>query len=146
MVWRIREMNEPMNMFVGSREESINALETFGEGACRYYGRRWPHHCDCKYGLGRGAKKAGETSGCPELMSIHAILSAMTDAEWLELSKRGQNTIVCKTCYGDDCEEHIDAASPRLDPKAWKQSRYLRSLAEALRDDGKPREDDADDF
>jgi hypothetical protein len=82
-------MTKPMRIFIGSRVESIRAIEKAGEISCRYSGAAWPHFCDCKYGGPRerlGKLGNSEQTGCPELMSAHAILSAMTDAEWVALA------------------------------------------------------------
>lgn len=86
-------------MFVGSRERAVAVVEQSVSEVCVYSRPgNVSRTCDCKYGvpIGPGTKplrepRGGEKTGCPELRSALAVLRAMTDAEWNELSARGGN-------------------------------------------------------
>jgi len=62
-------------------QRSVCCYDSYDEGNIKTHGAHIPSFCDCKYGFaGRGF--ASEQTGCPELRLVHAILSAMTDAEY----------------------------------------------------------------
>ena len=74
-------MNAPF--FHGTRQKVINTVVKLGENVCCYGGGTWPEtrFCDCKYG-GPTGQGYSETTGCPELRTIHWILTHMSDDEF----------------------------------------------------------------
>ncbi len=73
-------------MFMCSREEALAALEVLGAYHCGYSHKEWATFCDCKFG---GPTLTGdEQTGCPELRSIQAVISKMSDDEWFEGQQR----------------------------------------------------------
>ena len=75
-------------MFLGKRKEVLKVLKIMGNKLCVYAGTPWPRYCDCKYG-GPSERPGDEDNGCPELASIYAVVSLMTDLEWADIAKRG---------------------------------------------------------
>lgn len=77
-------------MFVGSRAEVLAAIETMGIACCSYSHDTWSPRCDCKFGVtpGKWPTVHERGNGCPELRSLHAMLSALTDVEWGLLAER----------------------------------------------------------
>lgn len=80
-------------MFLGSREEALRVLRIMGYRVCVYMGEGWPHFCDCKYG-GPSDRPGTEQTGCPELASLYAVVSAMTDAQWREMGMLAGGVLV----------------------------------------------------
>ena len=80
-------------MFLGTRQESLRVLQLVGESVCVYAGGDWPHFCDCKYG-GPDDSPGSEQSGCPELVSLHTIISIMTDKEWRNIGLKQGSLLV----------------------------------------------------
>ena len=76
-------------MFLGKRQKVLRVLRIMGERICVYAGTPWPRYCDCKYGGPNEERPHDEDSGCPELASIYAVVSLMTDFEWADIAKRG---------------------------------------------------------
>ena len=80
-------------MFFVSRSETRKVIAGLQLMACAYRiianpKDKNPVRCDCKYG-GTNLMKGTETgNGCPELRSVDAVLSVMTDREWKMLVKR----------------------------------------------------------
>lgn len=60
-----------------TREEALRAVDLARKACCGYIGEK----CDCKYGAAGGS----EQTGCPELRELGAVLSRVTDAQWLAL-------------------------------------------------------------
>lgn len=81
-------------MFFQKREETRKVIANLQTMACAYSivstaaGLAPVTTCDCKYG-GTNLMQGTEVgNGCPELRSVDAILSVMTDREWAMLVKR----------------------------------------------------------
>lgn len=81
-------------MFMQDRQRMIESVIIMGAHQCGYFWHegRDPHEwikslCDCKYGASNFTKRdrLGEGTGCPELRSVHKILTTLTDEEWDEL-------------------------------------------------------------
>jgi hypothetical protein len=82
-------------MFFRDREEVAKTLEELRFDLCCYMSRNF---CDCKYGYQQmgdkfhpGYVNHGEQTGCPELRSMVALLSFMTDEEYNTILTRGMN-------------------------------------------------------
>ena len=80
-------------MFLGNKEQALDVLRAMGERLCVYAGAPWPRYCDCKYGGPNPDCPGNEDSGCPELASIYAVVSLMTDLEWADIAKRGGHAL-----------------------------------------------------
>lgn len=82
----------------GDRAMILAAIERLGVQHCGYAWGETPwleHTCDCKYGgpgmasfnaaAGKVVPYTGEKTGCPELRTLHHVVSLLTDAQWDEL-------------------------------------------------------------
>lgn len=79
-------------MVTESREGALAAITRMGSVCCSYsWGGVWAERCDCKYGVVIVQKWPTPTekgNGCPELRSLHTVISEMTDDEWALLVQR----------------------------------------------------------
>lgn len=69
-------------MFGCSRAAALAAIEGFGHESCNYAapGEWLATRCDCKYGGPTG--RMGEQTGCPELRTLHKVVSEIPDEHW----------------------------------------------------------------
>lgn len=73
------------NFFSCDRQTAIDAVWTIGDHFCCYGGDTWlERKCDCKYGGPSESSFFGrsEQTGCPEMRTIHFVISNMTDEQW----------------------------------------------------------------
>ncbi len=81
-------------MFFQKREQTRKVIADLQTMACAYSivstaaGLAPATTCDCKYGGTNLMQGTENGNGCPELRSVEAILSVMTDREWSMLVKR----------------------------------------------------------
>lgn len=71
-------------MFVHDRQLYLDALKVMGRACCVYAGD-WPENCcDCKYGVESGKWPGGHElgNGCPELRTLHTLVTALSDDEF----------------------------------------------------------------
>ena len=90
-------------MFIIEKEELIKTLTLMQRKSCGYDSMGFltivskpPPTCDCKYGYNDGSFKphyAGETTGCPELRNVIALLTLMTDEEYSLTLAKGHNFV-----------------------------------------------------
>lgn len=98
--------------FTDSRENVLSALYRMGASVCAYSLNDWADRCDCKYGVAEAAQwpSLRETTGCPELRSLYAVISAMDDDEWYRLVMRANGTPRGAVLDGDDIGQRLHQA------------------------------------
>lgn len=84
---------------LSARERMMRAVERLGIRACSYSIDTWAVPCDCKTGIESDKSPheryyCGEQTGCPELRTLHLLLSDMTDAEYDEIHGRNMQRLI----------------------------------------------------
>jgi hypothetical protein len=76
-------------MFCASREQVLETIAKLGEQQCCYGGKPWAERtCDCKLG-GPADSLTSEQTGCPELRTLHDLVTRLTPEQWAAQSMIG---------------------------------------------------------
>lgn len=115
----------PVNYgFTGTRQQALKTIYELGARQCLYSREdKWANFCDCKYGSAHIGGGMGEQTGCPELRTLHLVVSYMSDDEWEETCARPLQPV--GPTRGEPCEAP-SAPKPQIivQGTGWPEDRH----------------------